>query len=183
MYHTFETAYGVEHILRSGSCLNCITAGDLLCDTEADPHSDSYDTGNFIDANCIYSGSIQQTCSGNTSSYNMDPHNIMAYGRRACRDIFTNGQGNRAASIITSNLILQTCIAPDSDNITSSQTISSGRRLFIARNSLTVNATSFIVQNSANVNISSSNSVIIKAGTEFKPSTGDVQVIASSLCQ
>src|SRR5688500_4814762 len=84
LYHTFETFLGEEEVPRSGDCKNCGQAGDLLCDTEADPHSDIYDTGNFINTSCTYFGTIERECEDESYPYQMDPHNIMAYGRRAC---------------------------------------------------------------------------------------------------
>lgn len=57
LYHTFQG--GDENVARSGNCANCTTTGDGLCDTEADPHSDSYDTGNVIDTiTCNYFGLV-----------------------------------------------------------------------------------------------------------------------------
>ena len=70
------------------------------------------------------------------------------------------------------------------DNVTASQTISSGREFIVARNAVTISATSFIVNNSARVNISSNNEVVIRPGATFSPTTTNayVNVIASRLC-
>jgi Pregnancy-associated plasma protein-A len=184
LLHTFETNYGVENIRRSAPCVNCFSAGDLLCDTEADPHSDTYNTANEI-TNCVFSDpSTTQNCNGSQLQYRMNPRNVMAYGERTCRDLFTDGQGGRARSFINNTLILQQCIAPDTDNVTASQTIGSGREFIIARNAVTINANSFIVNNSARVNISCNNEVVIKPGATFSPTTTNayVNVIASRLC-
>jgi hypothetical protein len=184
LLHTFETNYGVENIRRSAPCVNCFSAGDLLCDTEADPHSDTYNTATEI-TNCVFSDpNTTQTCNGSQLQYRMNPRNLMAYGVRSCRDLFTDGQGGRARSFINNTLLLQQCIAPDNDNITTNQTISSGRDFIIARNAVTINTNSFVVNNSARVNISSNNEVVIKPGATFSPTTtnGYVNVIASGLC-
>jgi len=185
LLHTFENNYGVELISRSAPCLNCISAGDLLCDTEADPHTDTYDTDDHI-TNCIFAdASKTQTCNSSQLQFKMNPRNVMAYGTRSCRDLFTNGQGGRARSFINNTLLLQQSIAPDSDNISASQTIGSGRDFIMARNGITINATAFVVNNSARVNISSNNEVVIKPGASFSPGTANayVSVIASRLCQ
>ncbi len=185
LYHTFEKNFGEENIPRSGFCLNCTVAGDLICDTEADPHSSTYDTGTRIDDDCNYTGSITQDCGGVTRTYNMNPHNVMAYGRRECRNIFTNSQGARARSIIAATAFLDDCIAPDNSNVSTNQSISSGRRLFIARNSITINTASFAVSNTARVSIVSSDSVTLMPGVTLSPAgtNGYAYVAASSLCQ
>ena len=184
LLHTFETNYGVENIRRTAPCMNCFTAGDLVCDTEADPHSDEYDTGGHI-TDCEFSDPGKtQNCNGTQIQYRMNPRNIMAYGVRSCRERFTDGQGSRARSFINNTLVLQLCIAPDTDNVTVSQTISSGRKFIIARNDITINATAFTASNSARVNISSNNAVVIKSGATFSPATNNAytNVTASSLC-
>ena len=184
LLHTFEKKYGVENIRRSAPCSDCLNSGDLLCDTEADPHSDTYDTGDHI-TNCVFSDANKtQTCNGSELLYKMNPRNVMAYGVRSCRDLFTNGQGGRARSFINNTLALQLCIAPDTDNITSNQTIGSGRDFIIARNAITINTSAFTINNSARVNISSNNEVVIKPGASFSPGTANayVSVIASTLC-
>jgi hypothetical protein len=79
--HTFETDFGVE--LANGS--NCSTAGDLICDTPADP-------GGIASADC------------QLDPYSRDPNgdwyvpqigNIMSYYSDACSCGFTTQQYNR----------------------------------------------------------------------------------------
>lgn len=183
LYHTFERNFGTESIKRSGACTNCTTAGDLLCDTPADPHSDSYDTGGVIDANCNYNGTAQQFCS-TLIDYEMDPRNIMAYGRRACRNRFTAGQGDRANAIILTTGSLTTRIATDDVTTTTSQTISFGVRVFSGRNSLTIDATNFTASNTSQVFLSSLGEITIKPGASFSPAaTGETSVALSTLCR
>lgn len=90
LYHTHETAFGTENI--NGN--NCGTAGDLVCDTPADPQ---LGTGN-VNAACVYTGG---------GGYNPLPDNIMSYSRAICRDEFTNGQGVRMRQALISNSIIQ----------------------------------------------------------------------------
>jgi hypothetical protein len=185
LYHTFERNMGVESIKRSGNCTNCTTAGDLLCDTPADPHSDSYDTGDVIDANCNYTGTASQFCTPSLLTYQMDPTNIMAYGRRSCRDHFTTGQGTRASNLILTTPILTTRIATDNVTITLSQTYSSGREVFAARNNLTIDAATFNVSNTARMYMASLGEIVIKPGASFTPTgaTAEVTAAISTLCQ
>lgn len=80
LLHTHETFRGRE--LADGS--NCENAGDLICDTPADPNllatgvSGCSYTSNFVDQ------------AG--TAYNPDPSNIMSYAPSACRQRFTQGQ-------------------------------------------------------------------------------------------
>jgi hypothetical protein len=93
LLHTHETAFGME--CPNGS--NCATAGDLLCDTPADPDV----TGNL--SGCTYNGTATR-CG---TPFNPDPTNLMSYGG-ACRTQFTNGQHNRALGTLVnlrSNLV------------------------------------------------------------------------------
>ena len=71
LYHTHQTSrFGYE--LVSGS--NCDTAGDLICDTPADPGLSSSN----VDTTCKYKGTSRDP-DGNT--YNPDTRNVMSYSR------------------------------------------------------------------------------------------------------
>ena len=80
LLHTHETFQGRE--LADGS--NCADAGDLICDTPADPNlglsplSGCNYVGNFIDPVGV--------------AYSPDPSNIMSYAPAACRQRFTEQQ-------------------------------------------------------------------------------------------
>lgn len=83
LYHTFETQFGAE--LVNGT--NCATAGDRICDTEAD-----IDPVSMI--GCQYTGKNQDAL----NDYYMPPiGNIMAY--HPCKCKFTTGQYNRMAFV------------------------------------------------------------------------------------
>lgn len=82
LLHTHETAHGVE--LVDGS--NCVTAGDKICDTPADPNLNFDNT--VVDCNCNYIGNQYQ----NGLPYSPSTRNIMSYSRKECRTQFTSGQ-------------------------------------------------------------------------------------------
>ena len=79
LYHTHETAWGEE--CPDGS--NCHTAGDLLCDTPADPQLSSYN----VSSSCTYFGS-ETPPSGCSGTYAPQVDNLMSYSLKLCRDFF-----------------------------------------------------------------------------------------------
>lgn len=81
LFHTFETANGVELI--NGS--NCLTAGDLICDTPADP-------GGTNGTDCQPQPYVHDN-SGNW--YVPQVGNIMSYYTPGCKCGFTTQQFNR----------------------------------------------------------------------------------------
>ena len=78
--HTHETGNGKE--LVNGS--NCTVAGDLICDTPADPRLSGY-----VNENCEYTG---QHVDPNGDLYSPMVNNYMAYSPGKCRNAFTSGQ-------------------------------------------------------------------------------------------
>jgi hypothetical protein len=88
LLHTHETATGVE--CTDGS--NCETAGDLLCDTPADPRLNQ---AGFVTPPCEYMASVDPPCEGDPA-YDPDTRNLMSYSRKECRTDLTVGQGGRA---------------------------------------------------------------------------------------
>jgi hypothetical protein len=86
LYHTFEDQFGLE--LVNGS--NCITAGDLVCDTPADPG-----LGNTAAPDCQLSPYTKDT---NNEWYVPHIGNIMSYYSSDCTcGLFTTQQYNRMA--------------------------------------------------------------------------------------
>ncbi|HSG99550.1 MAG TPA: PKD domain-containing protein [candidate division Zixibacteria bacterium] len=77
LYHTHETAFGEE--CPEGS--NCVTAGDLLCDTEADPTL----SGRVSEVDCSYSGGDTPPASCSGEPYNPPTENLMSYSTKSCR--------------------------------------------------------------------------------------------------
>lgn len=81
LYHTHEReAFGTELVNRS----NCSTAGDRVCDTQADPGVHLY-----MSADNIYTGTVKDA---NKELYSPSPKNIMSFGPDNIRCIFTRGQ-------------------------------------------------------------------------------------------
>jgi hypothetical protein len=179
LYHTFATwpnSMGVdtraENVPRAGTCSNCANNGDLLCDTEADR-----DEG--VDASCAYTGNRTDSC-GNQFAPNT--RNIMTYGNRACRNVFTPGQGQRSLATIILNNSHYSCIAPDDVSV-SSGLHTSGRQLVLARNTVTIDNPGYLVIATAKLNITSSK-VIIRGNARFIPGgDGYTKIRTNSLCQ
>ncbi|MCZ6766112.1 MAG: T9SS type A sorting domain-containing protein [bacterium] len=89
LFHTHETAFGSE--LVNGS--NCSTAGDLLCDTPADPRLGT----STVTSNCVYTGTATDT---NSDLYVPDPRQYMSYSRKLCRDVFSPLSETRAVQTL-----------------------------------------------------------------------------------
>ena len=92
LLHTFEPAYGYERVTR-GEGANCASAGDLVCDTPADPY------GRFTAAtsSCVTGCPPSYTCSFTDEQNNLytpSPTNIMSYYFPCIHD-FTPGQYDR----------------------------------------------------------------------------------------
>lgn len=88
--HTHATWGGDE--LVDGS--NCSVAGDLLCDTPADPN-----VSGDVDNDCFYFGNETDA---NGDAYMPDTRNIMSYSRKACRDSFSYEQNLQMAGYLVS---------------------------------------------------------------------------------
>ncbi|MEM9679873.1 MAG: M43 family zinc metalloprotease, partial [Bacteroidota bacterium] len=87
-YYSLEHTHGTSNTTLTDELVdgsNCETAGDLICDTPADP---KLGTGN-VNYSCQYTGSAVDA---NSDPFDPDPRNIMAYGRLSCRDMFSPGQ-------------------------------------------------------------------------------------------
>ena len=83
LFHTHELVYGME--LANGT--NCSTAGDLLCDTPADPNL--YGKVNTF---CEYAGGEVDP---NGDPYIPDTYNLMSYSQKTCRDYSSPEQANK----------------------------------------------------------------------------------------
>lgn len=80
LYHTHETTFGNELVNRS----NCATAGDLCCDTPADPGL----TGK-VATNCQYTGT---SVDANSNYFTPTTNNFMSLSPLACRCFFSDEQ-------------------------------------------------------------------------------------------
>lgn len=85
LLHTHDSSLGVE----CADGRNCQTAGDLVCDTPADPN-----LYGRTSPNCRYQGPQNGGCAGD-APYAPMVENIMSYARSSCRDTFTPGQIER----------------------------------------------------------------------------------------
>lgn len=75
-----HTHGGTANELVDGS--NCATEGDYICDTPADPTL----SNSIVSTNCLYTGTATDAIG---MPYAPDPHNIMSYSRKNCRDYFS----------------------------------------------------------------------------------------------
>ncbi len=99
LYHTHETwpdNMGNPTKVECPSGNNCSTAGDLLCDTPADPNLE-----NRVDADCVYNNSATTPGGCDMTAYNPPTRNLMSYSTKTCRDQFTAGQIQKVLQVLT----------------------------------------------------------------------------------
>ncbi len=82
-FSIFHTHQGGNELV-NGS--NCTYAGDLFCDTPADPN-----ISGDVNTSCIYTGTDTDA---NGDPYAPDPNNIMSYSRKSCRTDWSTEQEN-----------------------------------------------------------------------------------------
>jgi hypothetical protein len=172
LLHTFEDGYGVENRARSGACMDCDVDGDLICDTQADRNVND----DFINTNCVYTGSLTDACG---DALLMEETNIMTYGRRTCREFFSTGQRGRMHVYITTT---HDSRVAENALLVAAGTISSGRANYAARNSISFSAGSYLANSSARVNFSS-REITVGVGVTFAPSSGYVVLRPGVYCQ
>lgn len=103
LLHTFASANGNDEC-PDGS--NCNSAGDLVCDTEADfPDSQDFGSG------CSYTGTQTIDCNSSTFDYDPPTSNIMSYWA-SCYNEFTDGQASRMYNTINATGFLQDRLTP-----------------------------------------------------------------------
>jgi hypothetical protein len=95
LMHTFEGA-GIE--LVNGS--NCTTAGDMICDTPADPYAGDA-VSNYVDGNCKFISMLQDA---NGNYYSPYVGNTMSYYPDACECGFTHDQYMKMAATYLANI-------------------------------------------------------------------------------
>lgn len=99
LYHTHHSSALIEaeHVTRisSDTCYNCATAGDLLCDTEADPGLSLLN----VDAMCNYLALAKDSCLLATPAQILDfipdVSNVMSLAPANCRKNLSAGQLDR----------------------------------------------------------------------------------------
>ncbi len=167
--HTFTTSGGEEYIDGTG----CSTRGDRVCDTQADPYTES---SCFSATSCNYTG----TCQDPSSATNYSPpyQNIMSYwGSEGCTVThFTTGQFARATSFLETDAGLLTTVSP-ATTAAGPGTVNSGFYFRTARNSITISPT----LNITGTTISSiqSQSVTVPPGFQALPTSGSTTIKAT----
>ena len=102
LFHTFEgTVNGpahanAENVPRTGPQSNCLTRGDLLCDTQADPGVDD-----ALEVDCVYIGNEVDI---NNVPYVPPLDNPMSYWSAICAVGFENDQNTRIAQGLATRL-------------------------------------------------------------------------------
>lgn len=178
LYHTFETNYGAESVARTGSCKDCEDDGDYLCDTPADPDdSNAYLLSN-TDVSCMYIGTKLDECS---TLYTPAVNNIMAYGRRECRNTFTAGQGNRMRYFIATESGLLNVLAQNDAGISTPLTISNGGGIGVARDTYTIQTnTGSIIFNGTSNYLFQSKRVRLGNGARLSPGAGGKVILQTN---
>jgi len=91
--HEMGHYFGLPHTFEGSGELvdgsNCSTAGDLICDTPADPYIDGTDGEDYVDADCKF---IDMQQDANGDYYTPDVGNIMSYYPGRCKCGFTYDQ-------------------------------------------------------------------------------------------
>ncbi|MBD3258097.1 hypothetical protein GF377_06665, partial [candidate division GN15 bacterium] len=88
LFHTHEIRWdGTDFVYECPDGSNCETAGDLICDTPADPDLLFYGT-----ASCGYSGTAPPPSGCDNTPYDPLTDNLMSYASATCRSTFTEGQ-------------------------------------------------------------------------------------------
>ncbi|MFN7948532.1 MAG: M43 family zinc metalloprotease [Blastocatellia bacterium] len=101
LFHTHETwpdNMGNPTRVECPSGSNCSTAGDLLCDTPADPN-----LSNNVDATCGWTGSATTPGGCASAAYNPPTRNLMSYSRATCRTDFTASQVSKILQVLRDN--------------------------------------------------------------------------------
>jgi len=124
LFHTHETwpdSMGNPTKVECPSGSNCDSAGDLLCDTQADP-----DLIVSVDDNCNYIGAAAAPAGCDNTPYNPPTRNLMSSSRRFCRTEFTPDQiskilqtlnsANNRKNLITSGARYVNPLAPSSNS-------------------------------------------------------------------
>lgn len=187
LYHTHSTGFGNEKVARSGGCKNCLDAGDLLCDTPADPNQQTLPDQDYLDeftnSSCVYSGTRQDNCSI-PATFVPSTRNMMAYGRRACRNQFTADQGTRMRFFLDKPefdylLAPETALVPAAANTTRN----GGTYLDVARDQVTTGQTYTLTITGTTRQQFVSKRIIFKPGTHITPSgSGRTSTIINTYC-
>nr|WP_293837949.1 GEVED domain-containing protein [uncultured Arsenicibacter sp.] len=93
LYHTFQGSLGTNpELVTRGSDANCSTAGDLLCDTPADPYGKQNTNVIRVDGCPVYVGTATDP---QGLTYSPSLNNLMGYYASCKQYEFTDGQYDR----------------------------------------------------------------------------------------
>lgn len=191
LFHTFNWRWGQngqirENVARTGSCKNCETEGDLICDTPADPNQFAiidpgvdtiyYNASDFT-ANCNYMGFVTDACN---APFNPDVQNIMSYFGNNCIDYYSVGQGIRSLSIL--NTTLPALKAPSTLLLNQNATWTTGEFFHTAKTNVTFSAPSLSYLQNAIVWTVSGDAINVLPGTTFSPTNGSVLLSVQEVC-
>lgn len=161
LYHTHETAFGREYVLR----VNCTSAGDLICDTPADPN---------FNYSCSYNGNARDPIG---MIYTPDPKNIMSYS--TCTEFFSAGQEGRMRGMLLASNVLRNLQVYSSTLNLANQSISRGEKFEVAKNKIVALGTGvweYAVSGSAKVRFKASEEIKLSLGFRATPgSTGSFE--------
>jgi hypothetical protein len=187
--HTFETVFCLE--CPDGS--NGTTCGDKIADTGATPDADNTIAANTSMA-CVYTGNLSVNCNGYQQTYNPEIINIMSYGRRTCRSIFSPLQVINMKYILENvsgfqNIWFDTpgftlLNAPIGILIIDTDKYYSGNPVQIGNNSPSFNV--LVGGNNSQQKIISPSSVVIKPGVKLlrpSDSRGRIHIKIAGYCQ
>ncbi len=137
--HEIGHFFGLPHTHNGGTELvdgsNCSTAGDLMCDTPADPTLGT----STVNSACQYTGTATDA---NGDLYMPNPRNIMSYSRKSCRDFFSVEQYATMAYVSLTSRANLSCSTFNVD-FDASGTTSCDLPLTVAFTSQTTGATSY----------------------------------------
>ena len=175
LYHTHETAFGTE--LVSGT--NCSTAGDLICDTPADPLINST---NVNGTTCVYFGT-ETDPSG--ASYSPDVTNNMSYSPFDCRSLFTTGQRSRMYANLSDAAGVLANVQVTNSVLNYIGTYTTGVHTFYALDELNFNSSlfgTFTLNSSAEGNAVAGDRIRISQGVNIAPSSGLFRARLNDAC-
>lgn len=132
----------------------------MCCDTPADPGLSEF----TVNTNCQYTGIATDS---NGALYDPDPHNIMSYSRKLCRDEFTSDQYERirdASYLSCRQNMCNHCTTIENGSWTTNHSLSDD--IIIIKN-FSMNANSIVI--SACHEIILEQSVTLQKGVVFQP--------------
>ncbi|MCI0389934.1 MAG: M43 family zinc metalloprotease [Acidobacteria bacterium] len=104
LHHTHETwldSNGIPTKVECPNGSNCSTAGDLLCDTPADPGLLDPNGLTRVNGDCSYDNSAFTPTTCDTTQYTPLTNNLMSYSIHTCRNQFTGDQISKVLQVLS----------------------------------------------------------------------------------